>query len=75
MDEDDILIVLITRVARDQKVRSKNFDDLGTSTLKDIVKFMERIVYAKDSNIKFEKRCNRSYIESINQSSPGMTIS
>ena len=49
MSGDDLLTVLITTGVREEKVRSKIFEDLRTPTLDDTVKLIEQMVYAKDT--------------------------
>ena len=50
MNGDDLLTVIITTGLRDDKVRSKIFEDLRTPTLDDTVKLIEEMVYAKDTS-------------------------
>lgn len=66
MSGDDVLTVLITTGIRDEKARSKIFEDLKTQTLDDTVKLIERMVYAKDTNARIEKRKEDSKIAAIN---------
>ena len=56
MSGDDLLTVLITTGVRDDKVRSKILEDLRTPTLDDTVKLIEQMVYAKDTNVRIEKK-------------------
>ena len=65
MTGDDFLTVLITTGIRDEKVRSKIFEDLRTPTLDDTVKLIEQMVYAKDTNARIEKRREDSKVAAI----------
>ena len=60
MTGDDLLMVLITTGIRDEKVRSKIFEDLRTPTMDDTVKLIEQMVYAKDTNARIEKKRENS---------------
>ena len=65
MTGEDLLTVLITTGIRDEKVRSKIFEDLRTPTLGDKVKLIEQMVYAKDTNAGIEKRREDSKVAAI----------
>ena len=54
MSGNDPLTVVITTGVRDDKVRSKILEDLRTPTLDDVVKLIEQMVYAKDTNARIE---------------------
>ena len=56
MSGDDLLTVLITTGIRDEKVRSKIFEDYRTPTLDDTVKLIQQMVHSKDTNARIEKR-------------------
>ena len=75
MTGDDLLTVLITIVIRDEKVRSKIFEDLRTPTLDDTVKLIEQMVYAKDTNARIEKRREDSKVSAIGGSISSKRIS
>ena len=68
MSGEDLLTVLITTGIRDEKVRSKIFEDLRTPTLDDTVKLIEQMVHAKDTNARIEKRREDSKVSAINKS-------
>ena len=59
MTGDDLLTVLITTGIRDEKVRSKIFEDFRTPTLDETVKLIEQMVYAKDTTARIEKALKR----------------
>ena len=68
MSREDLLTVLITTGIKEEKFRSKVFEDLRTPTLDDTVKLIEQMVYAKDTNARIEKRREDSKIAAINTS-------
>ena len=65
MSGDDLLTVLITTGIRDEKVRSKIFEDFRTPTLDETVKLIEQMVHAKDTNARIEKRREDSKVAGI----------
>ena len=65
MNSDDLLTVIITTGLRDDKVRSKIFEDLRTPTLDATVKLIEQMVYAKDTSAEIEKRSEESKVAAI----------
>ena len=69
MSGDDLLTVLITTGVREEKVRSKIFEDLRTPTLDDTVKLIEQMVYAKDTTARIDRRREDSKINAIQTSS------
>ena len=68
MTGDDLLTVLITTGIRDEKVRSKIFEDFRTPTLDETVKLIEQMVYAKDTTARIEKRREDSKVAGIGSS-------
>ena len=68
MKGEDLLTVLITTGNRDERARSKIFEDLRTPTLDQTVKLIEQIVYAKDTSARIEKRREDSKIAAIGTS-------
>lgn len=65
MSGDDLLTVLIATGIRDEKVRSKIFEDYRTPTLDDTVKLIQQMVHAKDRNARIEKRREDSKVAGI----------
>ena len=69
MTGDDLLTVLIKTGIKDEKVRSKIFEDLKTPTLDDTVKLIQQTVYAKDTSANIAKRREDYKVATINSSS------
>ena len=66
---NDLMTVLITTGNRDETLRSKILEDLRNSTLDDTVKLIGKMVYAKDTNARIEKRREDSKIALISNGS------
>lgn len=71
MTGNDQITDLIATVVRKEKIRSKILEDLETPTLDETVQLIEQMVYAKETNARFENRHDDSKVSFTNKFGAG----